>query len=36
MNKIGIKLWNIIETIVRAVFGFIFKICRIDVKEEQW
>lgn len=36
MDKIGIKLWNFIETIVRAVFGAVFKICGIEFKEEQW
>lgn len=36
MNGIGEKLWNIIETIVRAVFGVVFKIFKIDFTEEQW
>lgn len=36
MNNLGIKLWNIIETIVRAVFGFVFKLFHIDMSEEQW
>lgn len=36
MNNLGIKLWNVIETIVRAVFGCIFKLFHIDMKEEQW
>lgn len=36
MSGIGQKLWNIIETIVRAVFGFIFKLFHIEFKEEQW
>lgn len=30
------KVWNLIETIVRVVFGVIFKICKIDFTEEQW
>lgn len=36
MSGIGEKLWNLIETIVRAVFGLVFKICKIDFSEEQW
>lgn len=32
----GNKLWNIIEKIVRAVFGLIFKIIRLDPSEELW
>lgn len=36
MNKIGIKLWDLIETIVRAIFGFVFKLLKIDFSEEQW
>lgn len=36
MNEIGTKLWNILEIIVRAVFGFIFRIFKIDFSEEQW
>lgn len=36
MNNLGIKLWNVIETIVRAVFGFVFKLFHIDMSEEQW
>lgn len=36
MNGISTKLWNMIETIVRAVFGLVFKICKIDFSEEQW
>lgn len=36
MNKLGIKLWNLIETIVRAVFGLVFKLFKIDFSEEQW
>lgn len=32
----GAKLWNLIETMVRAVFGVIFKILKIDFSEEQW
>ncbi len=36
MNKLGIKLWNLIETIVRAVFGLAFKLLKIDFSEEQW
>lgn len=36
MNEISTKLWNMIEAIVRAVFGLIFKICKIDFSEEQW
>lgn len=36
MNGIGTKLWDILETIVRAVFGFIFRILKIDFTEEQW
>ena len=34
--KIGNKLWNIIEIIVRAVFGLIFKILKVDATEEVW
>lgn len=30
------KLWNILERIVRAVFGFAFRIFKIDLTEEQW
>ncbi|MCM1244882.1 MAG: GtrA family protein [Roseburia sp.] len=36
MNGISTKLWNMIETIVRAVFGLIFEVCKIDFSEEQW
>lgn len=36
MNNLGIKLWNVIETIVRAVFGVAFKLFHIDMSEEQW
>lgn len=36
MKNIGIKVWNIIETIVRAVFGVVFRIFKIDFSEEQW
>lgn len=36
MKDIGIKAWNIIETIVRAVFGIVFRIFKIDFSEEQW
>lgn len=36
MKDIGIKAWNIIETIVRAVFGVVFRIFKIDFSEEQW
>lgn len=36
MNEIGAKLWNIIETMVRAVFGLIFKMFKIEFTEEQW
>lgn len=36
MNGIGAKLWDILETIVRAVFGVIFRIFKIDFSEEQW
>lgn len=36
MNDLGSKMWNIVETIVRAIFGFVFKICKIDFTENQW
>lgn len=36
MDGISAKLWNMIETVVRAVFGLIFKLCRIEPTEEQW
>ncbi len=32
----GTKIWNLIEVIVRAVFGVFFKIAKIDFSEEQW
>ncbi len=30
------KIWNLIEMIVRAIFGFIFRLFKIDFTEEQW
>ena len=36
MNKIAEVLWNLIETIVRAVFGVILKIAHKELNEEQW
>ena len=36
MSNISSKLWNLIELIVRAVFGFIFKIFKIEFSEKQW
>ncbi len=35
-NGIGTKMWNLIEKMVRAVFGLIFRLFRIDFSEEQW
>lgn len=35
MDKISEKLWNLIETVARAVFGLVFKICKIEPTEEQ-
>lgn len=32
----GTKLWNLIEAMVRAIFGAMFKILKIDFSEEQW
>ncbi len=36
MSNISSKLWNLIEMLVRAVFGFIFKIFKIEFSEKQW
>lgn len=36
MNGISEKLWGIIETIVRGIFGVIFKLIKMDPTEEQW
>lgn len=36
MRKLGAQLWNIIEIIVRAIFGAVFKIFKIEFTEEQW
>ena len=36
MNKIAEVLGNLIETIVRAVFGVILKIAHKELNEEQW
>lgn len=36
MNNIGEKLWNIIESMVRAVFGFVFRLFHIKFTDEQW
>ncbi|MCR5797373.1 GtrA family protein [Eubacterium xylanophilum] len=35
-KSIGTFLWEIIEKIVRGVFGLIFKIFHIDFSEEKW
>ena len=36
MNEIGAKLWNIIEMIVRGIFGFFFNLAGVEFSEEQW
>lgn len=36
MNGIGEKLWNLIETIVRGIFGAVFQLFGVDFTEEQW
>ena len=36
MNGISEKLWGIIETIVRGIFGVIFKLIKMEPTEEQW
>ncbi len=36
MSNVAEKLWNLIETIVRGVFGLFFRIFHIECSEEQW
>ena len=36
MNNIGEVLWNLIEMIVRAIFGFLLKLVHKEFTEEQW
>lgn len=36
MKKIADFLWHIIEVMVRAVFGVIFKISKVEATEEKW
>ena len=36
MNKIGEVLWNIIESMVRAIFGLLLKLVHKEFTEEQW
>ena len=36
MSNVAEKLWNLIETMVRGIFGLFFRIFHIEFTEEQW